>query len=218
MLLRLIYYFVEDMIRGLSGPLGYRLRQAWYSRRLSRCGSNLRIEPGVYILGADHISLGNNVWLDRGVVLTAGKPRSSARIIKGVEPDGLMEIGSDCHIGIQTVITAHGGVRIGDYFTTSAGVRIYSFSNDPAECRCGTTEFGRNDPGYRVTPVKIGRNVWLGLDVLVLGADIGDDCFMRPQTVVTGKIPSGYIVDGPKADLRGYRFPEYALRGADKCP
>ena len=161
MLFSLLSHFVEDLIRGLSGPFGYRLRRAWYSRRLQRCGENLRIEPGVHIIGADHIGLGDNVWLDRGVVLIAGKPRSSARIVKGGVADGLLKIGSDCHIGIGAVIQAHGGVCIGDCFTTSAGAKIYSFSNDPAECRSGTTEFGRNDPGYRVTPVKIGRNVWL---------------------------------------------------------
>ena len=214
MLLRLISHLLEDLLRGLSGPLGYRLRQYWYGKRLARCGNNLRIEPGVHIVGADHISLGDNVWLDRGVVLIAGKPRPSVRIVKGSGPEGFLEIGSDSHIGIQTVIQAHGTVRVGDCFTTSAGTKIYSFSNDPAECRSGTTEFGRNNPGYRVTPVNIGRNVWLGLDVLIIGGSIGDNCFLRPQTVVTGEIPAGYIVDGPKAELRARRFPEDAVLGA----
>jgi acetyltransferase-like isoleucine patch superfamily enzyme len=108
---------------------------------------------------------------------------------------------------------SHGGVRISDCFTTSAGTKIYSFSNEPAKCRSGTTEFGRNDTGYRVTPVIIDRHVWLGLDASVIGAQIGDDCCMRPQTVVTGNIPSGYIVEGPKAEIRGHRFPDYSKRG-----
>lgn len=208
MLRRLISHLVEDALRGLSGRLGYRLRQVWYNRRLAQSGANLRIEPGVHIIGADHISLGDNVWLDRGVILIAGKPRSSARIVDGPAPEGLLEIGSDCHIGIQTILQAHGGVFIGDCFTTSAGVKIYSFSNDPAECRSGTTEFDGNNPGYRVTPVNIGRNVWLGLDVLVIGARISDDCFLLPQTVVTGETEAGTVVSGPAAGLRRQRFPK----------
>jgi acetyltransferase-like isoleucine patch superfamily enzyme len=212
MLQRLFFHIIEDALRGLSGPLGYRLRQVWYRRQLAQSGSNLRIEPGVHIIGADHIRLGDNVWLDRDVILIAGKPRSSARIVDGPAPAGFLEIGSDCHIGIQTIIQAHGGVSIGDCFTTSAGVKIYSFSNDPGECRSGTTEFGSNNPGYRVTPVNIGRNVWLGFDVLVIGGGISDDCFLRPQTVVIGEIEAGSVVAGPAAEWRRQRFPQEISR------
>lgn len=170
---------------------------------MSRCGEGLVIEPGVHILGLEHISLGDNVWLDRGVVLIAGPPREAARIVAGTSSDGRLEIGNDSHVGIGTVIQAHGGVNIGDFFTASSGVRIYSFSNDPAECRSGTVEFGRNNPGYRITPVEIGRNVWLGLDVLMLGGTIGDDVFLRPRSLVIGDIPAGLVAGGaPAAPLR----------------
>lgn len=208
MILRVLFNLVEDLIRGLSGPLGYRLRKFWYRRRFADCGTGLLIEPGVHIIGTAHVQLGNNVWLDRGVVLIAGPPRIGARIVKGAHRGGRLEIGSDCHIGIGCVVQAHGGVSIGNHFTASAGAKIYSFSNDPAECRAGTTEFGCNDPGYRVTPVEIGRNVWLGLDVLVIGAHIGNDCFLRPQTIATQSIPAGMVVGGSSARQIRHRFPE----------
>ena len=204
--LDLLCNLVEDALRGLSGPLGVRLRRAWYRKRLSRCGANLRIEPGVHILGTQDIALGDNVWLDRGAVLIAGKPKMTARVVNSSEPTGAMVIGDDCHIGVGCLIQAHGGVVIGDFFTMSAGAKVYSFSNDPAECRKGTTEYGENDPGYRVTPVTIGRNVWIGLDALVIGGRIGDDCFLRPQTIVTGEVPAGCIVDGRIGRLRAPRF------------
>lgn len=206
MLGRLFSHLYEDLIRGLSGPLGHRLRRAWYRRRLAACGTGLVIEPGVHILGAAHIRLGDNVWLDRSAVLIAGPVREDARIVAGARSDGGLVLGDDCHIGIGTVIQAHGGISIGDCFTTSAGVKIYSLSNDPATCHAGTTEFGRNDPGYRVTPVRIGRNVWLGLDVLVLGGRIGDDCFARPQAVINGDIAPGQVVTGTPATARRPRF------------
>lgn len=212
----IICHLIEDLLRGLSGPLGYRLRQAWYRRTLLRCGTNLRIEPGVHIVGANHIMIGDNVWLDRGVTLIAGKPRETVRIIGDKFTDGLLEIGSNSHVGIQTVIQAHGGVRIGDCFTTSAGVKIYSFSNDPAECLSGTMEFGQNKPGYRVTPVRIGRNVWLGLDSLVVGASIGDNCFLRPKTLVTGSIPAGCTIRGPAAEFWAPRFSKSGLKRVDE--
>lgn len=203
MLFQILSGLVEDLLRGISGPLGVRLRSAWYTRRLAGCGSGLRIEPGVYILGSGHITLGNNVWLDRGVLLIAGPPRANARIVAGAKTDGRLALGSDCHLGPRTIVQAHGGVRIGDCFTASAGAKIYSFSNIPGACRNGTTEFGRNDPGYRSATVEIGRNVWLGLDTLVIGARIGDDCFLKPQSVVVGSLDAGVVAGGnPARPLR----------------
>jgi acetyltransferase-like isoleucine patch superfamily enzyme len=208
MFLRLVSNLVEDLIRWPSGPLGNRVRRFWYSRRLSACGSGLLIEPGVHILGAGYISLGDNVWLDRGVILIAGPPRSGARIVAGAVGEGRLEIGNDCHLGPGTIIQAHGGARIGDCFTASAGAKIYTFSNDPAECRAGTTEFGRNDPGYRVTPVEIGRNVWLGLDTVVIGGRLADNCFLRPQALLLDEVPAGQVAGGVPARPLRPRFPE----------
>jgi len=168
------------------------------------------IEPGVHLVGVEYMHFADNVWLDRASVLIAGPPRKTARIVAGTRGDGRLDMGSDCHVGIGCIIQAHGGVRIGHNFTSSAGAKIYSFSNDPAECRAGTTEYGRNDPGYRITPVEIGRNVWIGLDVIVVGARIGDDCFVRPQSIVVQDIPIGYVADGnPTSPLR-IRFPTSA--------
>jgi acetyltransferase-like isoleucine patch superfamily enzyme len=202
----LIATLIEDLIRWPGGPLGIRLRRAWYRRRLRACGSGLRIEPGVHILGARHIGLGDNVWLDRGVTLIAGPSRAGARIVAGPPADGTLEIGADSHLGPGAIVQAHGGVRIGAAFTASAGARIYSFSNDPAACRSGTMP--GTDPGYRVTPVEIGRNVWLGLDALVIGGRIGDDAFVRPRSVVTGALPAGQVAAGDPARPIRPRFPE----------
>lgn len=207
-MLNVIKLLIEDLVRGLSGSLGQAVRRVWYRRRVMHCGKNLRIEPGVHIVGAEHVSLGDNVLLDRGVVLIAGGPSRSARIVNGMPSNGRLVIGSDCHIGVGTIIQAHGGVIIGDYFTSSSGAKVYSFSNHAAQCRNGTMRIGANSPGYIVTPVVIGKNVWIGLDALVVGAKIGDDCFLLPQTVATGVLPSGFVYSGMPARSVRRRFPE----------
>lgn len=207
MLRRILSHLVEDLIRGVSGPIGYRLRRVWYRRRLASCGEGLVIEPGVHLVGVEHMHFGENVWLDRACVVIAGPPRQNARIVAGTMGKGRLDLSNDCHLGVGCIVQAHGGVRIGDHFTASAGAKIYSFSNDPSECRAGTTEYGRNDPGYRITPVEIGRNVWIGLDVIVLGARIGDDCFIRPKSMVMHDIPVGYVAGGTPASTLRIRFP-----------
>lgn len=200
----------EDLIRGISGALGIRLRRAWYRRRLCYCGSDLTVEPGVYIVGPAHIELGNSVWIDRNVVLISGPPRRSARItapgVATKNASGKLRIGDSSHLGIGTIIQAHGDVTIGDFFTTSAGVKIYSFSNDPAKCRKGTLDTGDSEPEYILTSVDIGDNVWLGLDVVIIGNRIGSDCFVMPKSVVKTDLPNNTVADGNPAYRIRARF------------
>lgn len=217
MLIRLACTLIEDLIRGLSGPLGVRLRRAWYGRRLKACGRGLVIGPGVFISGAEYISLGDNVWIDRHAVLIAGPPRADARIERVPCPqehpgEGEIAVGCNSHLGIGTIVQGHGGVSIGPCFTSSAGVKIYSFSNDYRTCRSGTmTGTGRAErcsPGYRLSPVVIGRNVWLGLNVAMIGHSVGDDCFVFPGSVVSADIPPNSVAAGAPARRIRARFGE----------
>ena len=131
----------EDLIRPLSGPVGVRLRRAWYSARAQACGARLTIEPGAHLIGVEHMSFGDDCWIDRNVVLIAGPMAASAKVSRRGSADvpaGRLTLGSRCHLGIGAIIQAHGGVEIGDDFTTSAGCKLYSVSNDVRGCRGGT--------------------------------------------------------------------------------
>src|SRR5580658_1270468 len=80
-LFRLIWQsLIEDIIRGLSGPLGVRARRAYYRRRLFACGARLVIEPGVHLIAPEWISLGDDVWIDRFAVMIAGPPAPGAQV------------------------------------------------------------------------------------------------------------------------------------------
>ena len=136
----------EDLIRPLSGPLGIRLRRAWYASRLERCGARLTIDAGVHLVGAGYMAFGDDCWIDRNTILIAGPLDASAKVDRrgrGEVPAGRIVIGDRCHLGIGTVIQGHGGVRIGHNFTTSAGAKLYSVSNDPRRCRGGSARSPR---------------------------------------------------------------------------
>lgn len=218
-LLRLVSTLIESLIRNVGGPLGIRLRRAWYGHRLKACGEGLVVEVGVSIVGAGHISLGDHVWIDRNSVLIAGPPRPEARIVEARCPgdavaEGEISIGGHSHLGIGTIIQGHGGVAVGPCFTCSAGVKIYSFSADYRTCRFGTVGYGGEAdeyaPGFRVTPVVIGRNVWLGLNVSMIGHRIGDDSFALPGSVLTTDVPPNSVVAGAPARRIRARFEEIA--------
>lgn len=206
-----LFSLIEDMIRGLSGSLGIRLRRAWYRRRFKKCGRGLVIESAVSIVGAKHISLGDDVWIDRSVVLIAGPPRENLRIdirreVQGINHGDLI-IGNGAHIGIGSILQAHGGITIGDGFTTSPHVKIYSMSNDYRKCREGTVI---GDPGCILASVEIGNNVWIGIQSIVIGHTIGNDTFVRPSAIVVKDLPANSVAEGNPARLIGQRFEQSA--------
>ena len=202
---------VEDLLRPISGSLGIALRRAYYRRRLKRCGSNLRIASGVYLDGPEHMSFGDWVVLDRNVIITAGPVLVDERTRTIANPNckamlGEVIIGDRCHLANGSIVQGHGGVSIGRAFGASAGVMIYSLSNSPTAVRGGHVDV----PGYSVprilTPVAIGNNVWLGLKAIVVGNTIGDNCFIKPLSLVTSDIPSNTIAAGVPAKPERVRF------------
>lgn len=194
----ILHDVIESLLRGIDGPVGRRFRAWYYRRRLKSCGRDVCIDSGVYIIHPEKVTIGDNVWLDKRVILIAGEAQITGRPSRNFPNSaysgqaGEIRIGSDSHIGIDTLIQGHGGVSIGREFTTSAGCKIYSMSNDPGKCRTGTMK----DPAYVMKPVVIGDNVWLGLNVVVLGCHIHDDVFIRPNTVVYRDIPANVIHGG----------------------
>ncbi len=207
----MIRSFVEDLIRPLSGSLGKKLRFWYYKKRLGACGENVFIDTGVFFLNSKDIMLGDNCWIDKNCVLIAGALQKTNVIEKFSQSydqpplPGKLCIGHNAHIGIGTVIQAHGGVSVGNYFTTSAHCRIFSLSNDPYKCRKGTVGEA-NDIHYVLTPVVIENNVWLGLNVSVIGSHIQSDVFVQPHSIVTGTIPGNSVAAGSPAKKIRSRF------------
>lgn len=76
-----------------------------------------------------------------------------------------------------------------------------------ADCRIIDTDFHsvcpdkRTDPAYvESAPVKIGNNVWLAIDCVVLrGVSIGDGSTVRAMSVVVGNIPAYSVYGGNPA-------------------
>lgn len=185
------------------------MRRRYYSRRFESCGKNIVIDTGVHFSSLKDICIGSNVWIDKNCILIAGKSKSNKNIkrIKSGESfifEGKIQIGDSSHIGISTVIQGHGGVKIGKYFTSSAGVAIFSLSNDPLNSKRGTLQ--GNDTYYILTPVNIGNNVWLGLHSDIVGGAINNDVFIKAHSLVRSEIAENSIAGGQPAKRIKQRF------------
>jgi len=99
-----------------------------------------------------------------------------------------LRIGADVYIGFGAAISCHERITIGE------GTRIgaYAAIMDTDFHVAGDTR-STPPPG----PVHIGRDVRIGVDVVVLrGTTVGDGAVIEPGSVVWGTIPAGARVAG----------------------
>lgn len=107
-------------------------------------------------------------------------------------------IGENCEMGDMTHIVAHEKVEIGNNvliaskcFISDTNHGVYKGSNQ---------DLPMTEPNKRKLvscPVKIGDNVWIGENVVILaGAQIGDGCVIGANSVISKEIPAGSMVVG----------------------
>ena len=110
-------------------------------------------------------------------------------------------IGRNCEFGDNTHIVALNRVEIGDNVLIASKVFISDTNHgnydgpsaaDPA--------IPPNERELVSTPVKIGNNVWIGENTVILaGSMIGDGCIIGANSVIKGVFPAGsMIVDAGK--------------------
>jgi galactoside O-acetyltransferase len=79
-------------------------------------GKNVRIARNTTIIGLQNISIGSNVRIDDYCIITAAQ--------------GFLKLGDYVHIGGNSQLACAGGITINNFSGCSAGVRMYSQSDD----------------------------------------------------------------------------------------
>ncbi len=154
-----------------------RVRGVYWSARLGtkrlKVGRNVLIE-------SDRLRLGQNVMLyDGGQYITG--------------PNGWINIGKNCHIARLSILSGAGGIDIGDGCSISSLVAIYSLGGDMS-----APSIHEAKPIYN--PVKIGRNVYMGVGAKVIpGITIGDGAVIAAGAVVIRDVPPSHLARGVPA-------------------
>jgi len=143
--------------------------------------------PGFAPSRRGRIAIGSGCVLERGVIL---RPYGGEVVLE-----------ANVFLGPGTVIYGHGGVAIGEATLVSMHCRILS-SNHAIPPR--GTEI-RSQPDA-ILPTRIGRDVWLGAGVTVLGGvTVGDGCVVGAGAVVTRDLPAYSLALGVPARVPGSR-------------
>jgi acetyltransferase-like isoleucine patch superfamily enzyme len=166
-----------------------RLRRRWrINRHMARAGAFIRypIEGEVLeALDAGRLTVGENTLLEPGCWLTFG-------------PGAEIRIGRECFLNRGTMLAAAERIEIGDYVMFANG------------CFVGDASHRHDDPDQPITrqgfvprgPVRIGSNVWFGVNCVVTGGvRIGDRAVIGANSVVTKDIPAGTVAAGIPAEV-----------------
>jgi acetyltransferase-like isoleucine patch superfamily enzyme len=146
-------------------------------------GSHLDFQLGIRDGKAGRIIIGDHAWIEHGAVLCAF--------------GGSIEIDRRVFIGPHAVVYGQGGVTIGEETLIAMHCCILS-SEHAIPTRKGII---RHHPDT-LLPTRIGRDVWLGAGVKVLGGvDIGDGCVVGAGAVVTRNLPQHSIAVGVPARI-----------------
>jgi acetyltransferase-like isoleucine patch superfamily enzyme len=118
-------------------------------------------------------------------------------------------IGQNCEFGDMTHIVAYERVEIGNnvLIASKCFISDTSHGNYKGESQ-SNPDLPPNKRELVTKPTKIGNNVWIGENAVILaGAEIGDGCVIGANSVVTKQIPQNSIAVGsPAKVVRKYEY------------
>ena len=132
----------------------------------------------------------SEITMNGGAELRIGKNfkmRDGAKI--RVRKGGKCIIGNNTSVNSNNMIACHESVEIGSGCQFSPNVQIYDHDHDFRD------EDGISAMHYKTSPVKIGNNVWIGANTVILrGTEIGDNSVIGAGSVIKGVFPVGSVI------------------------
>lgn len=186
------YLYPMKLIKVFKGVKKY-IYSAKVKRKIKRCGDRFFISVPREIRGEKYMKLGESFWAEKGLDLQC-LDRYGNEVF---HPQ--LSIGNNAHFGYFCHIGCIGSISIGDNLLVGRNVYITDHFHGK-----GTMEEAdispKERPLYYKGPVKIGNNVWLGDNVVVLpGVTIGNNVTVGANAVVTKDLPDHSIAAGVPA-------------------
>jgi acetyltransferase-like isoleucine patch superfamily enzyme len=179
---------IERAMHGYS-RLKTRLFTLLLSSQFKEFGAGSRITPPFRFYGLNEMSFGEKIMVNRDCwiqTIPGGERENAAKLI----------IGSHVGIGMGAHISAAKQVLIEEYVFMARNVHIADHAHAFENIDIPIMRQGIN----RIAPVTIGRETWLGQNVVVLpGASIGKHCVIGANSVVNSSIPDFSVAVGAPA-------------------
>lgn len=130
------------------------------------------------------------ITMDSGAELRIGKKfkmRDGAKI--RVRKGAVCTIGNNSSINSYNMIVCHERIEIGNDVQLSPNVQIYDHDHD------FRAKGGLKARQFKTKAIKIGNNVWIGANTVILrGSEIGDNCVIGAGCVIKGKLDARTVI------------------------
>ena len=126
-----------------------------------------------------------SIW-SKGELYLGDKVRAHSGVKVSVLNDAVLVIKDGVSLNYNSIVVCRKHIEIGEKTMIGPGVFIYDHDHDmksnKADC-------------YKLGDIIIGKNVWIGANVVILrGTHIGDNCVVGAGTVLKGEYPSNSII------------------------
>lgn len=171
------------------------------SKRMNKCGKNLRIEGPSYIQGEQFMSVGDDFLAKPGLRIDCLKSFNGVAYTPKLTIGNHVLINYHCHIGVINE------VFIGNDVLFGSRILVTDHSHGEFDRECANMAYLKR-PLVSKGPVRIEDNVWIGENACILpGVTIGKGCIIGANSVVTKDIPPYSIVVGiPARVIRQLEF------------
>lgn len=169
-----------------------RVQRPLRVRQFRSFGAHSIVHRPVWLYGADHIAIGENVFLLQGCWLAVERQAWGSD-----EP--VMRLGDNVGVRVYCTLSAAREVVLEDHVVLGSAVTIID-SDHTWESGAPSVVASR----LKTAPVRVGRGTWIGDRAAVLsGSDIGEQCIIGANSVVKGTIPDHSIAVGSPAKVVG---------------
>lgn len=161
---------------------------------VGQVGENVAVHETCVLVAMENMRFGDNVRIDPFTLLSAA--------------GGWLHLGDFVHVSSHCSVSAASGVELGDFAGLSAGVRIFSRSDDyGGKYLTNPTVPGEftNPPAEK--PVRLGRHAILGAGAIVLPqVEIGEGTAVGAGALIVRSLGSwGVYTGSPAKFLRNRR-------------
>lgn len=175
-----------------------KILSRYYLRRFRKVGNmdkNSFAEGAIKSVGEQYIKIGKDFHCGERLKLRAFDCWEGITFHPSIKIGDNVSIETDCHI------SAVNSVEIGDNVLIASFVFISDHSHGEATAK--DLDFPPLQRKlYSKGPIKIGRNVWLGEKVTILGGvSIGESAIIGAGSVVTKNIPARCVAAGNPAKV-----------------
>lgn len=181
-----LYYLHTSVVAAIKHIFFIFWSAPLFKARCEKVGKNLRLPNGMPYVYGGHLKLyiGDNVTLMRS---TVGASK--------VCDTPILRIGNNTIIGYGVTISISQEVAIGDNCMIGPGVIIMDSDDHPMDPQKRLLGLGVSKE--EIKPVRIGNNVWIGSNSVILkGVTIGDNTIIGVHSVVVRNADANCVYAG----------------------